>query len=295
MGQIYATTDSLDLLAAVRAARTAIASGEVIVMPTDTVYGIAADAFSASAVQRLLDAKGRTRATPPPVLVANHETLDALAENVHPLARELFERFAPGPLTVILQARGSLQLDLGETNGTVALRIPDSRLARELLKETGPLAVSSANKHGEPAATTAEEALEALGEVVGVFLDGGPAGGEPSTIVDATPLTRGEPARIVRQGALSRELIEEVLGDKLAAIDAPEPETVVEPAAGAEAETQTPTRPESAADTAPEPTDTEAIGAAETIGDPEAGAETQGVSDDGAQPSQRPSPAEHES
>lgn len=240
MGQIYATTDSLDLLAAVRAARTAIASGEVIVMPTDTVYGIAADAFSAAAVQRLLDAKGRTRATPPPVLVANHETLDALAENVHPLARQLFERFAPGPLTVILQARGSLQWDLGDTNGTVALRIPDSRLARELLKETGPLAVSSANKHGEPAATTAQEALQTLGEVVGVFLDGGPAGGEPSTIVDATPLTRGEPARVVRQGALSRELIEEVLGDKLAALDAPpanpEPVAVVEPVAAAEEE-----------------------------------------------------------
>ncbi|MBF4458013.1 L-threonylcarbamoyladenylate synthase [Pseudoclavibacter sp. VKM Ac-2867] len=253
MGQIYATTDSLDLLAAVRAARTAIASGEVIVMPTDTVYGIAADAFSAQAVQRLLDAKGRTRATPPPVLVANHETLDALAENVHPLARQLFERFAPGPLTVILQARGSLQWDLGDTNGTVALRIPDSRLARELLKETGPLAVSSANKHGEPAATTAEEALAALGDDVGVFLDGGPAGGEASTIVDATPLTRGEPARIVRQGALSRALIEEVLGDKLAPVDPVEPagdpsqETVALSSPAAEPAEETPSRSEPAA------------------------------------------------
>ena len=279
MGQIYATTDSLDLLAAVRAARTAIASGEVIVMPTDTVYGIAADAFSASAVQRLLDAKGRTRATPPPVLVANHETLDALAENVHPLARQLFERFAPGPLTVILQARGSLQWDLGETNGTVALRIPDSRLARELLKETGPLAVSSANKHGEPAATTAQEALDALGEVVGVFLDGGPAGGEPSTIVDATPLTRGEPARIVRQGALSRELIEEVLGDKLAAVDAPnaipEPEPVAAPPAAVEGEGT----PESETET-----ETETVAS-----------DIEAVSDPGTPAAQRPSSTEHES
>lgn len=218
MARIYDCADRGELLEGLRTARGALARGGVIVMPTDTVYGIAADAFSRDAVQKLLDAKGRTRQSPPPVLVADLQTFEALAETVPAPVRDAILAFSPGPLTVILPARASLNWDLGETRGTVALRIPKQELALELLRETGPLAVSSANRHGEPAATTAAEADAALGDRVELVLDGGPGGGEASTIVDATGLaeTPPRPARIVRQGALERERLAAVLGEWLA-------------------------------------------------------------------------------
>ena len=214
---IYDLTDSGQLLAGMREARTALERGEVVVIPTDTVYGIAANAFQPAAVAALLAAKGRTRTSPPPVLVASTQVIDALAEVVPDEVRELFARFAPGPLTVILPAQPSLQWDLGDTYGTVALRIPNHPLTLELLRDTGPLAVSSANKHGQPAAANAEDAVAQLGVDVEVFLSAGEAGGEASTIVDATGLTATPriPARIVRQGALPREAIAEVLGELL--------------------------------------------------------------------------------
>ncbi|MGR0320136.1 L-threonylcarbamoyladenylate synthase [Agromyces sp. ZXT2-3] len=217
-----------ELLAGMRLARRAIGSGELVVIPTDTVYGVAADAFSATAVQRLLDAKGRERTSPPPVLVPGIPTLDALAAEVPDAVRALVAEFWPGGLTVILRAQPSLQWDLGETRGTVALRMPDHRIALELLSETGPLAVSSANLSGLPSATTAEEAADMLGDRVSVYLDGGAAGvayeaiGErpgdtSSTIVDATGLAVDGTGvlRIVRAGVISRERIAEVVGEEL--------------------------------------------------------------------------------
>lgn len=218
MADIYNLSAPSELLAGMREAQRALGLGEVVVIPTDTVYGIAADAFKPSAVQALLDAKGRTRQSPPPVLVGSVATIDALASEVPDIIRELFAKHSPGPLTVILPAQPSLNWDLGETHGTVALRVPDHPLTLELLQSTGPLAVSSANKHGEPAPSNAADAVTQLGEDVKIFLDAGEVGGEPSTIIDATGLTvRDQPvlARIVRQGALSREAIAEVLGDLL--------------------------------------------------------------------------------
>ncbi|HEV7957751.1 MAG: hypothetical protein JWL94_184 [Microbacteriaceae bacterium] len=216
MATIFDCSDSSGLLTGMRLARVAIGRGELVVLPTDTVYGIAADAFSPAAVQRLLDAKGRTRQAPPPVLIPGIPTLDALAEEVPPEVRTLVNAFWPGGLTVILPARSSLSWDLGETGGTVALRMPSNALALELLSETGPLAVSSANLSGEPAAMTAFEAERMLGEGVSVYLDGGPAGadyessppGTGSTIVDATGLLRkdGE-LKIVRTGVIPAEAI----------------------------------------------------------------------------------------
>ncbi|WP_430646081.1 L-threonylcarbamoyladenylate synthase [Agromyces sp. GXS1127] len=219
-----------ELLAGMRLARRAIGSGELVVIPTDTVYGVAADAFSAAAVQRLLDAKGRERTSPPPVLVPGIPTLDALAAEVPDAVRALVTEFWPGGLTVILRAQPSLQWDLGETRGTVALRMPDHRIALELLSETGPLAVSSANLSGMPSATTAAEAADMLGDRVAVYLDGGAAGvaydaiGErpgdtSSTIVDATGLAADGTGvlRIVRAGVISRERIAEVVGEELLA------------------------------------------------------------------------------
>ena len=180
----------------------ALGRGQVIVLPTDTVYGIGADAFNPDAVATLLAAKGRGRQMPPPVLVGSLATLDALATEVPEPARALAEKFWPGGLTIIFKAQPSLAWDLGETHGTVALRMPDHPTALALLNRTGPLAVSSANKTGQPAAFTAREAYVQLGNSVATYLDGGQVpGGVSSTIVDAT----GPYLRVVRAGALSIE------------------------------------------------------------------------------------------
>jgi len=209
-----------ELLAGMRMARGAIGRGELVVLPTDTVYGVAADAFDPAAVQRLLDAKGRGRQSPPPVLIKGQETLSALTDRVPEVVRPLLDEFWPGPLTVIFRAQASLSWDLGETRGTVALRVPSHRIALELLEETGPLAVSSANLTGRPAAESAGDARRMLGDSVSVYLDDGPAGvsyerragaNTGSTIVDATGGADGV-LRIVRHGVLSDADIIRVVG-----------------------------------------------------------------------------------
>lgn len=207
----FDANNSQDRVAGLEAAKVALAAQRCIVMPTDTVYGIAADAFSAQAVSTLLASKGRGRNMPPPVLIPSIQTMDGLAISVPEDARALAEEFWPGALTLILLAQPSLTWDLGETRGTVALRVPDDEVARELLSVTGPLAVSSANRTGNPAATTAEEAFEQLGESVDVYLEAGvrPLSGESlsSTIVDFTRT----PPRVVRQGALELEALRAVV------------------------------------------------------------------------------------
>ena len=220
-----------DVWAAYSAAVDAILDGQLVVFPTDTVYGIAADAFKPDAVQRLLDAKGRGRDMPPPVLISAVETLDALATSVSETGRKLCEAFWPGALTVICHAQTSLMWDLGETKGTVALRVPDHENTRELLSRTGPLAVSSANVSGQPAATDVYDAERQLGESVRVYLDGGPVSDAaenalPSTIVDLT----GDVPRVVRLGAISLEQRREVAPDVVGPEDAePAQESAAEP------------------------------------------------------------------
>jgi L-threonylcarbamoyladenylate synthase len=225
MASLYDCSVETELLTGMRLARSAIGKGELVVLPTDTVYGVAADAFNAKAVTRLLAAKGRGRQSPPPVLIPGIPTLDALAETVPDEVRALVAAFWPGGLTVILPARSSLNWDLGETAGTVALRMPSNRVVLEILSETGPLAVSSANLTGEPAAMTADEAMRMLGDSVSIYLDDGRAGadypGAPeatgSTIVDATGLLLPEgKLRIVRSGVISDEAIREIVGDRVA-------------------------------------------------------------------------------
>ena len=193
---------------AIEAASLAVQRGELVVIPTDTVYGIGADAFDPAAVRALLEAKGRGREMPPPVLVSSATTLDALAVRVPGYARALVEAFWPGPLTVVCHQQTSLQWDLGDTRGTVAVRMPDHEVALELLERTGPLAVSSANKTGMPAATTADQAVEMLGESVAVVVDAGQSpGGQASTIIDCT----GTQGRVLRRGALDLDLLNAVL------------------------------------------------------------------------------------
>lgn len=220
-------------------AQRAISEKKCIVLPTDTVYGIAADAFSPLAVTLLLASKGRSRQMPPPVLIPRINALDGLATDVPADARALAQAFWPGGLTLILHAQPSLDWDLGETKGTVALRMPDDQIALELLGLTGPLAVSSANRTGQDAAQTASEARLQLAESVEVYLEGGfrPVKGTaalPSTIVDAT----STPFRVVRQGAIELERLREIvpsilgIGETLgAAVTIAPEETVVDDAA----------------------------------------------------------------
>ncbi|MDX6226265.1 MAG: L-threonylcarbamoyladenylate synthase [Frankiales bacterium] len=196
----------------IRLATDAVRGGGLIVLPTDTVYGVGADAFSARAVANLLEAKGRGRDMPPPVLVGSRAALGALVSAMPASGEELVDRFWPGPLTLVCRHTPHLAWDLGETAGTVAVRMPDHPLALDLLAATGPLAVSSANRTGMPAATTAAEAEEMLGGSVSIYLDGGStAGTTPSTIVDLTGVT----PRVLRSGALSLEELRTVAPDLL--------------------------------------------------------------------------------
>jgi len=197
-------------------AQRAISEKKCVVMPTDTVYGIAADAFSPLAVTMLLASKGRSRQMPPPVLIPRVNALDGLATDVPADARALAQAFWPGGLTLILHAQPSLDWDLGDTKGSVALRMPDDQVALDLLGLTGPLAVSSANRTGQPAAQTASEARLQLAESVEVYLEAGfrPIKGTaalPSTIVDAT----SSPFRVVRQGAIELERLREIVPSML--------------------------------------------------------------------------------
>jgi tRNA threonylcarbamoyl adenosine modification protein (Sua5/YciO/YrdC/YwlC family) len=191
------------------AAASAVRSSRLVVLPTDTVYGIGADAFDAGAVRSLLRAKHRGPDMPVGVLVGSWSTVDGLVLGMPPQARALVEAFWPGDLSLVLPHAPSLQWDLGSTRGTVMLRMPLHPVALELLREVGPMAVSSANVSGQPPASTAQEAQDQLGESVSVYLDGGPSGAPvPSSIVD---LTGSEPV-LLREGAVSAEAVSEVLG-----------------------------------------------------------------------------------
>jgi L-threonylcarbamoyladenylate synthase len=182
------------------AAVTAARAGELIVLPTDTVYGIGADAFTPASVTTMLAAKGRGRNVPSPVLVGTTRAAAALVEELGAFGQDLIDEFWPGALTLVFRARSTLLWDLGDTKGTVAVRMPLHPVALEVLKQTGPLAVSSANRHGQPPPATVDEAQEQLGEAVSVYLDGGPCVDNiPSTILDLT----GTIPKVLRAGAIS--------------------------------------------------------------------------------------------
>ncbi len=249
MSPVYDCRDESQLLSGMRHARQAIGRGELVVLPTDTVYGIAADAFNARAVAGLLEAKGRGRQQPPPVLVAGVATLRALVADVPPAVDDLVREFWPGGLTIVLPAQPSLSWDLGDTHGTVAVRMPAQKLTLELLEETGPLAVSSANLTGMAAAVDIDSARDMLRDRVSAYLDAGPSEtGVASTIVDATTLVGGaEPlVRVLREGAISRERLRAVLGDLLEPDPSDDsdpsnaPESTSGPANGASPETEAP-------------------------------------------------------
>ena len=201
-----ATERRLGFIAATAAAKR----GELVVMPTDTVYGIGTDAFSINGVEKLLAAKGRERNMPTPVLIGNPSALSALTTRVDQRMQDLVQSFWPGALTLIVKQQPTLNWDLGDTSGTVALRMPMHPVAIELLNLVGPMAVSSANKTGQAAATSSEMAIEQLGDSVSIYLSGEQSAvALPSTILDLT----GEAVKVIRVGALGLDKIRSVVGD----------------------------------------------------------------------------------
>lgn len=233
MSARFDCADPAQLLQGLAEAEAALRRGELVVMPTDTVYGIAAEAFDPVAVELLLKAKGRGRDMPPPVLVGTVRAAMALVMDLADVGKDLIDEFWPGGLTIVCRSSPTLVWDLGETKGTVAVRMPLHPVALDLLKRTGPLAVSSANASGRPAATTVDEAMDQLGDAVAVYLDGGPCADDvPSTIVDLT----GSVPRLLRQGVITVERLREViplaledeaLGDEVPADAAPVDEVPV--------------------------------------------------------------------
>jgi tRNA threonylcarbamoyl adenosine modification protein (Sua5/YciO/YrdC/YwlC family) len=218
---LYDCRTTADRDRGIEAAIDAVKRGDLVVLPTDTVYGIGADAFKSWAVSAMLTAKGRDRSMPSPVLIGSRQTLDGLVYTMPPAARDLAEAFWPGGLTIVVEHAPSLQWDIGETDGTVGLRMPLHPVALEVLRETGPMAVSSANKTGQPPAETADQAREQFGYSVSVYLEAGaPApDGLPSSIVDMT----GEIPRLLRAGAVPIEKLREVV-PTIEAVDGPETE-----------------------------------------------------------------------
>jgi len=210
-GRLFDTSIDTERTAGLVDGGSAIRRGELVVTPTDTVYGVAADAFNPTAVNLLLAAKGRGRDMPVPVLVASQQMADAVVDAMPDAGRALADAFWPGALTLVVRHTVHLAWDLGETRGTVAVRVPDHPIALSLIEQTGPLAVSSANRSGSPAPITAMDARLQLGGAVAVYLDAGPAPAAalPSSIVDVT----GDEPRLLRAGALDVDRLRDVVPD----------------------------------------------------------------------------------
>jgi len=208
MSQLFDCSNDGERGRGIAEAAAAIRRSELVVLPTDTVYGIAADAFNPAAINLLLAAKGRGRDMPVPVLVSSRAMLEAVVHEVTDDVGRLVEAFWPGALTLVLRETPHLAWDLGEARGTVAVRMPNHPLATALIEQTGPLGVSSANRSGQEPATTAMAARLQLGASVAVYLEGGPSEASvPSSIVDLT----GESPRLLRAGALDADTLRAVV------------------------------------------------------------------------------------
>lgn len=209
MSRIYDCGDPDTRNVGIGAAVDAVRAGQLVVLPTDTLYGLGCDAFNNQAVANLLATKHRGPDMPVPVLVGSWDTIQGLVQHYTPQAKTLVEAFWPGGLSIVIQQAPSLPWNLGDTRGTVMLRMPLHPVAIELLRKTGPMAVSSANISGQNPPNTVVEARQQLNENVSIYLDGGECEiGEASSIVDIS----GEKPKLLREGAISAERIGEVLG-----------------------------------------------------------------------------------
>jgi len=189
-------------------AKAVLDEGDLVVLPTESAYGVACDAFSAPGLAALRVAKGNRRLAPP-VLIASARTLDGLATRISPEVRDLAAAFWPGPLTLVCRAQPSLNWGLTGADGTVSLRMPLHPVALQLLAATGPLALTGANTAGRPLPTSYEQAQEQLGDLVAVYLDAGPLGSAAatSTVVDG----RGPVPQVLRRGGLTVERLRDVV------------------------------------------------------------------------------------
>lgn len=191
----------------ITAAAEALAEGDIIGIPTDTVYGLAADPWHSGAADRLFLLKGRPRSVELPLLVASESQALELATCVPDSARRLMEAFWPGALTIVLPRRPDVEADLGDEDATIGVRCPAHPVPRALCEIAGPVATTSANRHGEAPLTSAAAVAERLPGVA-LILDAGLCDGEPSTVVDST----GEIPKLLREGAISWEQIVAVTG-----------------------------------------------------------------------------------
>ena len=188
---------------AVREAAAVLAGGAVVALPTDTVYGLAVDPTQPEAVERLFACKGRPADVPVPILVAGREQVALVSGELEAAAQAMADRFWPGPLTLVIPRLLEFNVDLGGPDSarrTVGVRRPDHPVVVALCELFGPLAVSSANRHGAPPATTATEVVRAFigSDQPELILDGGTCHGVPSTVVEC----RGTVSRCLREGAL---------------------------------------------------------------------------------------------
>jgi tRNA threonylcarbamoyl adenosine modification protein (Sua5/YciO/YrdC/YwlC family) len=183
---------------AIERASRALAAGRIVGIPTDTVYGLAADPFRTGAADRLFAAKRRPREQDLPVLVSGVEQALGLAVGVPPAALRLMERYWPGALTVVVPRSPELDADIGADDATIGVRCPGHPVPLALCRASGPLATTSANLHGRPPLSTAAEVLEVFGDAVAVVLDGGTCSGAPSTVVDCT----GVDVKLLREGRI---------------------------------------------------------------------------------------------
>lgn len=193
---------------AIALAVIALSGGDIIGLPTDTVYGLAADPFHTGAADRLFGVKGRPRNIELPVLVCDEGQALSLCTAVPAAARRLMKRYWPGPLTLVLPRRPDLAADLGEEDSTIGIRCPAHPVPLAICERMGPIATTSANRHHEPALTTAKEVADALGADLALVLDAGRRNEPPSTVVDCT----GETPRVLREGQLPWDEILAALG-----------------------------------------------------------------------------------
>lgn len=192
---------------AIAAAAAALREGDIIGIPTDTVYGLAADPWHSGAADRLFLLKGRPRHVELPLLVASEAQALELTTSVPASARRLMEAFWPGALTIVLPRRPDVEADLGDEDETIGVRCPAHPVPRALCEKAGPVATTSANRHGEAPLTSALALAETMPGVA-LVLDAGVCSGEPSTVVDST----GEIPKLLRAGAIAWDRIMAVAG-----------------------------------------------------------------------------------
>jgi L-threonylcarbamoyladenylate synthase len=192
------------------AAVTALGRGDVIVFPTETLYGLGADALNFTAVEKIFQLKGRDPNNPFPVLVSDRSMLNLLVENISPLAEKLIERFWPGPLTLVLPARHDIPPPLVNSTGAIGVRISSQPIASEIVRMLGrPLTATSANPSGQPPAQTLAQARDYFSGKIEIFIDGGALTSKTGSTVAAVA---GNKIKIIRAGEIAKSELEQALG-----------------------------------------------------------------------------------